>query len=225
VWKTRHASQQGLYIETGSDEQEDAMSQLEIGRLLRADTSGFVVGCRAAQSTSPSFGSLVNVPQEGDYAIYGLVHDIRIDDDGLVRQLATAEGVEDSVIADNRINRNVPLEISVIAVGYRKGERIYHLLPPRPPLSLDVIYLCEPEELRLFTGSGSFGYFRHILRPEELPTGELLAAHIRQANQAHQAAGNDGWAKKASQKIIILFRDDHQSLMRVLDALGDALYE
>ncbi len=122
------------------------MSQLEIGRLLRADTSGFVVGCRAAQSTSPSFGSLVNVPQEGDYAIYGLVHDIRIDDDGLVRQLATAEGVEDSVIADNRINRNVPLEISVIAVGYRKGERIYHLLPPRPALSLDVIYLCEPEE-------------------------------------------------------------------------------
>ncbi len=130
------------------------MSQLEIGRLLRADTSGFVVGCRAAQSMSPSFGSLVNVPQEGDYAIYGLVHDIRIDDDGLVRQLATAEGVEDSVIADNRINRNVPLEISVIAVGYRKGERIYHLLPPRPALSLDEIYLCEPEECACSPAAG-----------------------------------------------------------------------
>jgi hypothetical protein len=201
------------------------MSKLEIGRLLRADTSGFVVGCRVAQSTSPSFGSLVNVPQEGDFAIYGLVHDIRIDDDGLVRQLATAEGVEESVIADNRINRNVPLEISVIAVGYRKEEGIYHLLPPRPPLSLDVIYLCEPEELRLFTGSGFFGYFRHILRREELPTGELLAAHIRQANQAHEAVENAGWAQAAVREIITLLRDDHQKLMQVLGALGDALYE
>jgi len=225
VWKTRHESQQGLCPEIGSEMQEDAMSQLEIGRLLRADTSGFVVGCRAAQSMSPSFGSLVNVPQEGNYAIYGLVHDIRIDDDGLVRQLATAEGVEDSVIADNRINRNVPLEISVIAVGYRKGERIYHLLPPRPALSLDEIYLCEPEEVCLFTGSGSFGYFRHILRQEELPTGELLAAHIRQANQAHEAVEKGIWAKAAIREIITLLRDDHQTLMQVLGALGDALYE
>ncbi|OGO29551.1 MAG: hypothetical protein A2Z16_06930 [Chloroflexi bacterium RBG_16_54_18] len=197
------------------------MSKLEIGRLLRADTSGFVVGCRAAQSTSPSFGSLVSVPQEGDFAIYGLVHDIRIDDDGLVRQLATAEGVEESVIADNRINRNVPLEISVIAVGYLKEGRIYHLLPPRPPLSLDVIYLCEPEELRLFTGSGSFGYFRHILRQEELPTGELLAAHIRQANEAHAAAENDIWAKAAIREIITQLRDDYPSLMTVLRAIGE----
>jgi len=197
------------------------MSKLEIGRLLRADTSGFVVGCRAAQSTSPSFGSLVSVPQEGDFAIYGLVHDIRIDDDGLVRQLATAEGVAESVIADNRINRNVPLEIGVIAVGYRKDGRIYHLLPPRPPLSLDVIYLCEPEELRLFTGSGSFGYFRHILRQEELPTGELLAAHIQQANDAHAAVDNDRWTQAAVREIITMLRDDYPALMTVLRAIGE----
>ena len=44
----------------------------------------------------------MRVPQENGYQIYGLIHDIHIDDDGLVRQLVTAEGVDENVIADNR---------------------------------------------------------------------------------------------------------------------------
>lgn len=201
------------------------MSMLEIGRLLRADTSSFVVGCRVSHTSSPTFGSLVNVPQDGGLSIYGLVHDIRIEDDGLVRQLATAEQVDESVIADNRINRNVPLEMSVIAVGFARAGRIYHLLPPRPPLSLDTIYLCEPEEMRAFTASSTFGYFRHILRQADLPTGELLAAHIQQVHEAYRTVGNAEWAKSATREIIALLRDDHPALMQVLSALGDALYE
>ena len=61
------------------------MTALEIGRLLRAGTSGFVVGCRVSQLEGPSFGSLVVAPLEDGYKIYGLIHDIRIDDDGLLR--------------------------------------------------------------------------------------------------------------------------------------------
>ena len=198
---------------------------IQIGRLLRAGTSGFVVGCRVSQLEGPSFGGLVRAALDEDYQIYGLIHDIHIDDDGLVRQLVTAEGVDENVIADNRMNRNVPLEMSVISVGFGKAGQIYHLLPPRPPLSLDVIYLCEAEEVRAFTGAGTFGYFRHILREEDLPTGELLAAHIQQANEAHRSVGNAEWAKSATQEIIALLRDDHQALMQVMGALGDAMYE
>ena len=43
--------------------------------------------------------------------VFGLIYDIHIDDDGLVRQLVTAEDDPDEVIADNRLNRNVPVEI------------------------------------------------------------------------------------------------------------------
>jgi hypothetical protein len=205
------------------------MTAIEIGRLLRAGTSGFVVGCRASQLNIPSFGALVSVPLEGgtdlqrDYQIYGLIHDIRVDDDGLVRQLVTADEVDESIIADNRLNRNVPLEMSVLAVGYRQGGRIYHLLPPRPPLSLEVICLCEPEEVRQFTAAGRFGYFRHILRAQEVPVGELLAAHLKQAQEAHAARGNSDWAGQATQELITLLRDDYPALMGVLSALGDAL--
>jgi hypothetical protein len=197
------------------------MNQYEIGRLLRAGTTGFVVGCRVAQIDAPSFGALVKVKLDGDYQVYGLIHDIHIDDDGLVRQLVTAEGVAEAVIADNRVNRNVPLELSVLTVGYRLDGKVSHLLPPRPPLSLDVIYLCSAEEIRQFTDEGRFGYFRHLLRATDLPVGELLAAHIQQAAAAHAEVGDVVWKSRATQELITLLRDDYATLMSVLGALGD----
>jgi hypothetical protein len=197
------------------------MNQFEIGRLLRAGTTGFVVGCRVAQIDAPSFGALVKVKLDGGYEVYGLIHDIHIDDDGLVRQLVTAEAVDEAVIADNRVNRNVPLELSVLALGYQLDGKIYHLLPPRPPLSLDVIYLCTAEEVRRFTSTGRFGYFRHMLRAADLPVGELLAAHIQQASAAHAEIGDYEWKKRATQELITLLRDDYAALMSVLGALGD----
>jgi hypothetical protein len=197
------------------------MTQIEMGRLLRAGIPGFVVGCRVSQEKLPVFGALVRVPLTGDYQVYGLIHDIHIDDDGLVRQLVTAEQVHESVIADNRVNRNVPLEVSVAAVGYRENRRIFHLLPPHPPLSLDLIYLCNSQELREFTSAGRFGYFRHILRSSDLPVGEVLAAHLMQAHEAHTAAGNPDWVRSAMQELITILRDDYTTLMSVLGALGD----
>lgn len=199
------------------------MTTIEIGRLLRAGTSGFVVGCRVTQIESPSFGALVSVPLEQGYTIYGLIYDIHVDDDGLVRQLITAGEVDENVIADNRVNRNVPVEIGVLVVGYAQNGRISHLLPPRPPLSLDIIYLCGDEDLCTFTSAGRFGYFRHVLRAADIPVAELLAAHLKLANEAHCASGDPEWAQRATQELITLLRDDYPTLMSVLGALGDAL--
>jgi hypothetical protein len=197
--------------------------KIEIGRLLRAGTTGFVVGCRVSQLDSPAFGGLVRVPLGDGYQIFGLIHDIHIDDDGIVRQLVTADNVDAAIIADNRLNRNVPVEISVLTVGYRQSGVIKHLLPPRPPLSLDQIFQCGPEELREFTEIGRFGYFRYVLRANDTPVGELLAAHIEQANAAHLENGNQLWAQQATQELITLLRDDYTTLMAVLGALGDVV--
>ena len=201
------------------------MKTIEIGRLLRAGISGFVVGCRVNQIDLPSFGALVRVPLAGGYQVFGLIHDIHIDDDGLVRQLVTAEGIDEAVIADNRVNRNVPAEMSVLAVGYQQDGQIHHLLPPRPPLSLDLIYLCDDAEVRSFSGSGRFGYFRHILRSQDLPISELLAAHLQQAGQAHREAGDAGWINAAAQELIVSLRDDYPTLMGVLGALSDVMLD
>ena len=197
-------------------------SAIQIGRLLRAGISGFVVGCRVSQLETPAFGALVKAPLDQQTHIFGLVYDIHIDDDGLVRQLVTAEGVDEAVIADNRLNRNMPLEISVLSVGYGQAGRIHHLLPPRPTLSLDLIYLCASDELRHFTAAGRFGYFRHILRAADLPISELLAAHLQQAQAAHTIAGDPTWVGRATGELIALLRDDYPALIGVLGALADA---
>lgn len=191
---------------------------IEIGRLLRAGTTGFIAGCRVNQLNAPSFGALVRAPLGDGYQIFGLIHDIHIDDDGLVRQLVTADNVSEEVMRDNRERRIVPVEMSVLAVGYEQDGKIFHLLPPRPPLSLDVIYLCDEKDIARFTEK--FGYFRHILNGKDVPVGEVVAAHLLAASKAH-GKSSDVWREKATHELIALLRDDYPTLMSVLGALSD----
>ena len=196
------------------------MTTIEIGRLLRAGTSGFIAGCRVNQLDAPAFGALVCAPLSEDYQVYGLIYDIHIDDDGLVRQLVTADNVSEEVMRDNRERRIVPVEMSVLSVGYEADGKIVHLLPPRPPLSLDVIYLCDEKDIARFTNVGRFGYFRHVLQNQDIPVGEVLAADIGQAGKAH-GQGGEKWKEQATQELITLLRDDYPTLMSVLGALSE----
>ena len=153
---------------------------VEVGRVLRASTAGFAVGCRVNQLSTPAFGSLVKAqPVETRETIYGLIYDINIDDDQLIRRLVMVEDPRQEVIEDQRRNRLLPIEMSVLAIGYRLQGHIHHGLPPRPPLNLDPVVLCtEPEEVIQFTNE--LGYLRLILRAagSQVPVDQLLVAHI-----------------------------------------------
>ncbi len=90
----------------------------QIGRVLRASTTGFVIGCRVAQLSIPAFGGLVKAqPLDSGEAIYGLIYDMHIDDDALVRRLVLAETPRPEFINDQRQNRMLPIEMSVLTVG------------------------------------------------------------------------------------------------------------
>jgi len=197
------------------------MNNLQFIRLLRANTRGCVAGCQANLPV-PDFGSLVHIPLDSGLTIFGLVYDIHIDDDGLVRQLTAAGEIPEEVIQDNRANRNVPLELSILFIGHENNGRISHLLPPRPPLSLDSIFPCMPDEICAFTAAGKYGYFRHILAMQEVLPADLLAAHLVQAGQAQLAGGRPGWLQEAVREVISLLRDDHSTLTAVLGAIADA---
>jgi len=54
-----------------------------------------------------------------------------------------------------------------------------------------------------------------------VPVGELLAAHIRQAQLAQKTHGHEEWGQAAVQELITLLRDDYPQLMSVLGALAD----
>jgi len=197
-----------------------ASDAISIGRLLRSGIQGCVVGSRLSQSHAPTFGQMVRIPLEDGTTIYGLVYDIHIDDDGLVRQLVSTEGISPEVIEDNRRNRNVPLEMSVVFVGYEQQGRISHLLPPRPPLTLDSIEPCSAADLARFTAAGQFGYLRHLLADPNLPAAELLAVHVREAGSAHRL-DDPGWCERAAAAAIAMLKDDYPQLLAVLGALSE----
>jgi hypothetical protein len=151
-----------------------------IGYVLRASTAGYAAGARVAQIGDPAFGSIVKTlpRQETQEAVYGLLYDIHIDDDPLVRQLVLADAVSEETIRDQRYHRIVPLEMSVLTVGYRSNYdgQVRHALPPRPPLSLDPVYLCSPAEVQEV--AGRFDYFRVVLGAAGVPGEQLLAATL-----------------------------------------------
>jgi len=195
------------------------MNDISAGRLLRSNTRGCVVGCHVSRP-SPAFGSMIYIPTETG-RVFGLVYDIHIDDDGLVRQLAAAGSVPDEIILDNRTNRNIPVEISIIFIGYSINKIIFHLLPPHPPLSLDEMHICDSEDLQNFTNAGHFGYFRHIISEQDMPAGELLSAHLRAVNAAQRDGGNSNWINEAIQEIIVLLRNNHELMTNVLGSISD----
>lgn len=188
---------------------------------MRAGTTGLVAACTVPQAEAPEFGALVRVPLEHQIQTFGLIYDIRISDDGLVTQLATSPQISPEIVADNRLNRNVPVEMSILSVGMEAAGEISYLLPPRPPLSLERITLCDPQEVSRFTGKGSFGYFRHILRGTEFPPAELLASHLKQAARANLENGNPTWLESAEGELISLLRNDYPTLMQLLNAVRD----
>jgi hypothetical protein len=203
----------------------DELANQEIGRVLRASTTGFAVGCRVGQLSGPSFGCLVKAqPVDEREAVYGLIYNMHIDDDPLVRRLVLAESPRQSVIEDQRNNRLLPIEMSVLAVGYRLNGRLYHGLPPRPPLNLDPVQLClEPDEVRDFTEKP--GYLRLILRAAAgpVPVDQLLVAHIRHTYQ--QRGADAAWTLRTIQELIELLRSNYDLLIPTLEAVSEALPE
>jgi hypothetical protein len=196
---------------------------LEIGRVLRASSAGFAIGCRVSQLAAPSFGGLVKAqPADQREAVYGVIYDMHIDDDPLVRRLVLAQDPSPEAIEDQRANRLLPVEMSVLNVGYQLDGKIRHGLPPRPPLNLDPVYLCQAgDELRAFTNAPA--YLRLLLRSaaEQTPVDQLLVAHV---GQVFAQRGNDvAWARRMVEVVIETLRNDYDLLMPTLEALGEAL--
>ena len=195
----------------------------EFGRILRASTAGFAVGCRVGELQHPAFGSLVKAqPVDEREAIYGLIYDMHIDDDPLVRRLVLAENPPESVINDQRDNRLLPIEMSVLAVGYTQNGTIRHSLPPRPPLNLDPVELCQ-EQAEIIRFTDNLGYLRLILRAQggNVPVDQLLVAHI---TQVHHLRGNDNaWAMRVIAELVELLRSNYDVLIPTLEAVSDAL--
>lgn len=186
-----------------------------VGWILRASTVEFAVGCRILQPNTPHFGDLVKVPlQPETIDIYGLVYNVEVRDDPAVRQLILVGEIEPEAVLDQRENRLVPIELSVLAVGYAQQGIIIQGLPPQPPLSLTELHICNDAEIAQFTKT--FDYFRLVLNSAHTPTDELLIAHLRYAAQAQPPERQYDFLLQAGKELARLLNQDMVRLDNIL---------
>lgn len=188
-----------------------------VGRVLRASTTGFDCGTRSNRiDDKHNFGAFVKVPisDQDDVCAIGLIYAIRVDDDPLARELVMAASVDNSTLLDQRDNRMVPVEICVVNVGYSYNGAMFHSLPPRPPLSLSEVVLCDADEVYRFTQRCD--YFRLILSASEVPSDELMGAALRYAAYAYPKQEQYDFLVKCGRHLAQLLANDLKRLSHVL---------
>ena len=194
-----------------------------MGRVLRASTTGFTIGCQQSMATqaqsTPPFGSLVRAGNPDGTQTYGLVGDIVVEDDPFVRQLVAA-GVEDEeYIADQRQRRQVPVAVSVLTVGGRRGLSVSYWLPPQPPGTLDRIFACTAAEIVRFTERHD--WLRTVLAASMLPADALLVAALRGAAAARPPDQRESYLVSAGRELAKLLALDLTRLEGILGQLKD----
>ncbi len=189
---------------------------LPVGWVLRAGTVGFTVGCRVSQPNLPEFGNLVKVPlPDDDINIFGLIYDVQVKDDPAVRQLILVGDIEPEAVLDQRENRLVPIEIGVLVVGYQRGKAgITQGLPPRPPLSLDILIICPDSDIRAF--NENLDYLRLVLNAAQIPADEVLITHLCRTAQAYPLETRRGFLLKAGRELARLLNADLVRLDSIL---------
>jgi hypothetical protein len=111
----------------------------------------------------------------------------------------------------------VPLEVSVLCVGYQGHDNghIRQGLPPQPPIALYGIECCENEEIAQFTEQLDF--FRLVLEAKDIPCSEeLLAAIIRLATNARVESQRRDFAIGCGRELARLLANDGSRLEGLL---------
>lgn len=187
------------------------------GRVLRANTQIFVFGTRVPKEDVPVFGAFVKTRiQLRNATVFGLIYNIEVQDDGMTKMLSVADEVTPEDIEWQR-NRRVPVEASVLAVGYEdEGGPIRHALPAQPPVTLDEVISCTKDDVARFTQKLDF--FRLVLESRDAPREELLAASVRLAAATHP--DSDFFTRQCGRELARLLANDGARLDGMLRRLA-----
>ncbi len=198
------------------------MPDIFTARVLRANVVGFTAGCRLLLRDVPRFGDLVKTRAQEGFTIFGLIYDIRIGDDPVVRQLILVGELEPELILDQQQNRLVPIEIGILSVGYQDhNQEVVQGLPPQPPPNLDLLVVCDEAELQTFTAS--LNYLRLILNAAQMPADELLATNLVRAGLARAPEDRYRFLMEAGRELARLLGHDLIRLDGVLRRIRSAI--
>ena len=158
-----------------------------VGEVIEASTTDFVAQCYELYEIPP-LGSLVKT-RDQSVELYGIVCNAATTSLEPGRR-PIARGKDET--SEEEIYRSSPQllkllksEFSALVVGYKKGDKLYHHLPPQPARIHSFVYLCPPEEVKEF--GRSFDFLNILINARlPVPTEELVAASLRQMSQAYE---------------------------------------
>ncbi|MBC8099771.1 MAG: hypothetical protein H7Y11_10040 [Armatimonadetes bacterium] len=188
-----------------------------IGRVLRASTRGFTCGTHSANiGQRHDFGAFVKVPVANDESqwVIGLIYAVEIKDDLMISELVMSEVINPNIMRDQRENRLIPVEISVLNIGYYTGAGFIHSMPPRPPMSLSAVELCSADEVIAFTQKPD--YLRMALQASEVPSDDLVAMTLRCAALCYADAERQAFLIDSGRHLARLLSNDLKRLAQVL---------
>jgi hypothetical protein len=185
-----------------------------LGRVLRSSSTDFTFGYNQPDDNPPIFGSLVRAAA-GNTSVYALVYEVLIYDDPFVRQVVAAEtALVEEKIQDMRQRRQVPVEITALAIAYDLDGNMFQRIPPRPPGALQPIYACSEEEVRITLTARD--YFRNVLNSPHVPADELLAASLREAARCQLPGEQEQYLLRAGRELASLLAADLPRLDAIL---------
>ena len=128
--------------------------------------------------------------------------------------VAASDELDETRVQDMRQRRQVPVEVSALAIAFTSDQSIYQRIPPRPPRALEPVSACAEQEILLVLEG--FDYFRTILNFDACPSEELLAASLRQAADCQIAGAGEAYKKRAGRELARLLAMDLPRLDAIL---------
>ena len=169
----------------------------------------------------PALGSLVKVEVEEGRTVYAVVSfgtTTGLDPGRRVVRRSTEEVYDAAIYAEHpQLEKTLRTEFQALLVGYAGPDgRMHQHLPPQPPPLHYSVCTCDADEVARF--SQRRVYFRLLLEAAgELPSEQLLAAHIR---ETYVARGEDEeWLDAAAREVAALLKGDYDRLMSLLQAI------
>lgn len=162
----------------------------------------------------PNFGSFLRVESvEEGLSSYAVVYNIITGPyDAQHKPSALGLSRQELRVEQPHIFSLLQTQIYATIVGFKQDNQLHLYLPPKPPQVHDFVFGADPEEVEALTLDP--GFLRLLTNVLSVPTDELLAAAIRQAESCHR----DGhtFLVEAGKALSHLIRDDYDRLVSLL---------
>ena len=165
-------------------------------------------------SHRPRFGSFLTIESnDSDLRVFAVVYNVITGaPDAVHKPVALGLTRDELRIEQPHIFSLLRTEVHAAIVGYEQDGNIFQHLPPHPPDVHDFVYVSSMNEVAELTFD--FDFLRLLMHVNAVPSDELLAATIREAQQA--ASQPDSFLVAAGQALSKLLQNDYDRLIALL---------